>query len=160
MVRSSGFGSVNYDLKPYSGSLSLWLRHFLILILPQPTSRQLILQQARSRALSRSSTACKLTISCSISLPSRGSFHLSLTVLVHYRWPRVFSLGGWSPQIPTRFHVSRGTQRHTKSQCLFAYRTVTFFGSSFQILFAKTKVFYSYIFSKAKICARYNTKWI
>ena len=81
MVRSSGFGSVNYDLKLLSSSLSLWLQYFLTLTLPQPTSRQLILQQARSRALSRSSTACKLTISCSISLPSRGSFHLSLTVL-------------------------------------------------------------------------------
>ena len=30
-------------------------------------------------------TACKHTVSDSLSLPSRGSFHLSLTVLVHYR---------------------------------------------------------------------------
>ena len=30
-------------------------------------------------------TACKHTVSGTISLPSRGSFHLSLTVLVHYR---------------------------------------------------------------------------
>ena len=29
--------------------------------------------------------------------PSRGSFRLSLTVLVHYRSITVFSLGGWSP---------------------------------------------------------------
>ena len=28
---------------------------------------------------------CKCTVSGSISLPSRGSFHLSLTVLIHYR---------------------------------------------------------------------------
>jgi hypothetical protein len=40
----------------------------------------------------------------------RGAFHLSLTVLVPYRWPRVFSLGGWSPLLPTGFRVSRGTQ--------------------------------------------------
>ena len=33
----------------------------------------------------RSSTACKHRVSGSLSLPSRGSFHLSLTVLVHYR---------------------------------------------------------------------------
>ena len=33
--------------------------------------------------------------------PNRGTFHLSLTVLVHYRSPSVFSLGGWTPQIPT-----------------------------------------------------------
>ena len=55
-------------------------------------------------------TACRHEVSGSISLPSRGSFHLSLTVLVHYRSPRVFSLGMWSPQLPTGFHVSRGTQ--------------------------------------------------
>jgi hypothetical protein len=33
--------------------------------------------------------------------PKRGTFHLSLTVLVHYRSPNVFSLGEWTPQIPT-----------------------------------------------------------
>ena len=33
--------------------------------------------------------------------PHRGSFHLSLTVLVRYRSSRVFSLGGWSPLLPT-----------------------------------------------------------
>ena len=32
--------------------------------------------------------------------PNRGTFHLSLTVLVHYRSQSVFSLGEWSPQIP------------------------------------------------------------
>src|SRR5690606_9603596 len=55
-------------------------------------------------------TACRRTVSGSISLPSRGAFHLSLTVLLHYRSPGVFSLGAWSPQLPTGFHVSRGTQ--------------------------------------------------
>ncbi len=33
--------------------------------------------------------------------PHRGTFHLSLTVLVHYRSVCVFSLGGWTPQLPT-----------------------------------------------------------
>jgi len=33
--------------------------------------------------------------------PRRGSFHLSLTVLFLYRSSRVFSLGGWTPQLPT-----------------------------------------------------------
>ena len=32
--------------------------------------------------------------------PHRGTFHLSLTVLVHYRSPDVFSLGEWTPQLP------------------------------------------------------------
>ena len=33
-------------------------------------------------------TACRHMVSGSLSLPSRGAFHLSLTVLVHYRSPR------------------------------------------------------------------------
>ncbi len=49
------------------------------------------------------------TVSVTLSLPSRGTFHLSLTVLVRYRWQRVFSLRRWSSQIPARFLVSRGT---------------------------------------------------
>jgi hypothetical protein len=32
--------------------------------------------------------------------PNRGSFHLSLTVLVHYRSLRVFSLGKWTSLLP------------------------------------------------------------
>ena len=35
-------------------------------------------------------TACKPTVSGTISLPSRGTFHLSLTVLVHYRSPELY----------------------------------------------------------------------
>ena len=50
------------------------------------------MQKARSHPESKpegknsgTPTACKHTVSGSISLPARGSFHLSLTVLVHYR---------------------------------------------------------------------------
>ena len=32
--------------------------------------------------------------------PNRGTFHLSLTVLVHYRSPSLFSFGEWTPQVP------------------------------------------------------------
>ena len=53
--------------------------------------------------------ACKHKVSGSISLPSRGSFHLSLTVLFAIGHWVVFRLGGWSPLIQTRFHVSRPT---------------------------------------------------
>ena len=48
-------------------------------------------------------------VSGTLSLPSRGAFHLSLTVLVRYRWQKVFSLRRWSSQIPARFPVPRGT---------------------------------------------------
>ena len=84
MVRSPGFGSINTDLSPSSDSVSLWLQHSRF-NLPVPISRRLILQQARGHPLNRTPTACKLMVSCSISLPFRGSFHLSLAVLVHYR---------------------------------------------------------------------------
>src|SRR5438270_4949173 len=55
-------------------------------------------------------TAGEYVVSGSLSSPSRGTFHLSLTVLVHYRSLKMLSLGGWSPQLPTRFLVPRGTQ--------------------------------------------------
>ena len=54
--------------------------------------------------------AGKYEVSGSVSFPSRGAFHLSLTVLVPYRMRRVVCLGGWSPQLPTSLHVARGTQ--------------------------------------------------
>src|SRR5215469_12782429 len=61
-------------------------------------------------------TAGEYVVSGSLSSPSRGAFHLSLTVLVHYRSHELFSLGGWSPQLPTGFHVPRGTQDpHTRA---------------------------------------------
>ena len=46
----------------------------------------------------------------------------------------MFSLGGWSPQIPTGFHVSRGTRVPARSLPPFAYRTVTFSGEPFRTL--------------------------
>lgn len=46
-------------------------------------------------------TGCKHTVSGSFHSPRRGSFHLSLTVLLRYRSSNVFSLGGWTPQFPT-----------------------------------------------------------
>ena len=53
------------------------------------------------------------TLTCSrclyLSLPSRGAFHLSFTVLYAIGHWVVFRLGGWSPRLPTRFHVSGRT---------------------------------------------------
>src|SRR5690554_2615520 len=79
-------------------------------------------------------TACKHRASGSISLPSRGSFHLSLTVLSSIGHQVVFSLGGWSPLLPTGFHVSRGTLDTGQLSIAFVYRTVTFFGLTFQFV--------------------------
>ena len=43
------------------------------------------------------------------SLPSRGSFHLSLTVLSTIGHWVVFRLGGWAPRLQTGLHVSGPT---------------------------------------------------
>ena len=59
-------------------------------------------------------SACKLTVSGSISLPSRGSFHLSLTVLFAIGHMVVFSLLGWSPFLPSGFLVSRRTPDYAR----------------------------------------------
>ena len=44
----------------------------------------------------------------------------------------VFSLGGWSPQIQTRFHVPRPTQEHARLTQNFAYGAITHYGRTFQ----------------------------
>ena len=54
-------------------------------------------------------SACKHTVSGSFSLPSRGSFHRSLTVLYSIGHMVVFSLTRWSSRFPTGFLVSRRT---------------------------------------------------
>ena len=54
-------------------------------------------------------SACKHTVSGSISLPSRGSFHRSLTVLYSIGHIVVFSLTRWSSLIPAGFLVPRRT---------------------------------------------------
>jgi hypothetical protein len=102
--------------------------------LPLIVTRRFILQKAR-RQTDRSHsppTACRQPVSGSISLPSRGAFHLSLTVLVHYRWQRVLSLRRWSSQIPPGFLVSRGTREISRSPRPFVYRAVTVSGLAFQ----------------------------
>ena len=58
-------------------------------------------RRGKSRTWHSPSTACKHTVSGSFNSLNKGSFHLSLTVLVHYRSPRVFSLGRWSSLLPT-----------------------------------------------------------
>ena len=54
--------------------------------------------------------------------PRRGSFRLSLTVLLRYRSYLVFSLGSWSTRLPTGFLVSRRTQDAATSLLSFRIR--------------------------------------
>src|SRR5438309_9989380 len=93
--------------------------------------------------------AGEYVVSGSISSPCRGAFHLSLTVLVHYRSLKVFSLGGWSPQLPTRFHVPRGTQDPNPRLMLFLYGTLTRSGDAFQRLYVKPLIRYCWSYNRA-----------
>ena len=53
-------------------------------------------------------TACRQAVSGTVSLPSRGAFHLSLTVLVRYRSQE--SIQGWRVDPPASHRVSRVRQ--------------------------------------------------
>ena len=46
----------------------------------------------------------------------------------------VFRLGGWSPRLPTRFLVSRGTLDPARLQSDFVYGIFTLFDATFQML--------------------------
>jgi hypothetical protein len=87
---------------------------------PPTSTRRIILQKARRQtrdacadlspgrrysASARPPTACRYRVSGSLSFPSRGAFHLSLTVLVPYRWPRVCS--PWRVVPPASHRMSR-----------------------------------------------------
>ena len=73
------------------------------------------------------------TVSGSISLAVRRSFHLSLTVLFTIGHRLVFSLGRWSSRIQPGFHVSRPTRGpHRLVYSHFAYGTLTLCGRTFQ----------------------------
>src|SRR6185436_9709651 len=110
MGSSRGFGSTPCHYTPCSDSLSLRLRSFTILTCATRSNSP---AHSSISTLSQAKT-CSNCLSAHgfrvFSSPFRGAFHLSLTVLVHYRSSRVFRLGGWSPQLPTEFHVLRGTQ--------------------------------------------------
>ena len=81
-----GFGSNPTDLTLCSNSLSLRVPSRLRS--PAGLTRGLIMQKANGRVPKDASIACGRTISGLFHSPSRGSFRLSLTVLVHYRSSR------------------------------------------------------------------------
>jgi len=80
-------GLLHRTLSPCSDSVSLRLQGYYPLTSHNRVTHRLIMQKARSHYIIVAPTACRSIVSGSISLPSRGAFHLSLTVLLHYRWP-------------------------------------------------------------------------
>ena len=77
--------------------------------------------------------ACKQAVSGTISLPLSGvlfTFPSRYWFTIGRRV--VFSLGGWAPQIPTGFHVSRRTWEKNQSPIDFAYGAITRYGPTSQ----------------------------
>ena len=69
---------------------------------PRTLTRWLILLKARRQFdLSNLRPVVSTQFQILFHSPRRGSFHLSLTVLMRYRSSRVFSLGGWTPLLHT-----------------------------------------------------------
>ena len=111
MVRSSGFGSTTrYSRALFRLAFASAPRLYL-LTSHQIVTRRPVLQKVRHQTGQARSplSACKHTVSGSLSLPSRGSFHLSLTVLFAIGHMVVFSLWRWSSYLPSGFLVSRRT---------------------------------------------------
>ena len=144
MGRSPGFGSTNNDyMAPYYRTVranNVFRLGFpsasYLLVLNLATASNSPDRSTKSTRLYiySTSTACKHRVSGSLSLPSRGSFHLSFTVLCAIGHRGVFRLGGWSPRLPTRFLVSRGTLDTARLHLDFAYGIITLFDETFQTL--------------------------
>jgi hypothetical protein len=84
--RSLGFASASADYAPSSDSLSLRLRAFWPLTLPTTATRRLIMQKARRHgACAPLRPLVGVRFQDLFHSSARGAFHLSLTVLVHYR---------------------------------------------------------------------------
>ena len=101
MGRSPGFGSALRDFPPFSDLVSLRMSASSPFSLPRVATRRTVLQKVRGCTSSCGAPAGRRhRVSGSLSLPSRGTFHLSLTVLFAIGHRVVFSLGGWSPRLP------------------------------------------------------------
>ena len=144
--RSPGFASTTIDLTPYSDSVSLRLR---FLNLANNRNSQDHSPKGTPSHTYGAPTACKHTVSDSISLPSRGSFHLSLTVLcaigqqeylalrdmVHadsHRISRVRWYSGKYKTVYTKFfiqdfHLLRSTFPCRSNILIYLLNTVQFF---------------------------------
>jgi hypothetical protein len=94
---------------PLSDSLSLWLRlNYWLNLTKEGNSPARSTKSTPSHYYAPSEeeaqhsalTACKQMVSGSISFPSRGAFHLSLTVLVHYRSAGYLALESGLPSFP------------------------------------------------------------
>ena len=95
---------------------------------PRIVTRWLILQKARRHTAKGAPTARGRAVSGAVSLPSRGAFHLSLTVLVRYRSRE--SVQPWRVVPPASRGVSRAPRYsgpETRCQRPSGYGALTLF---------------------------------
>ena len=104
MDSSPGFASAARDSSPCSDSLSLRLASRLNLA-ARRNSLAHSTKGTPSHLRTGAPTACRQAVSGTVSLPSRGAFHLSLAVLVRYRSQE--SIQGWRVDPPDSRRVSR-----------------------------------------------------
>ena len=83
--RSLGFASTTTDSTPYSDSLSLRLQNSCPLTSPATVTRRFIMQKARRHSTKLLRPLVGIRFQELFHSPVRGAFHLSFTVLVHYR---------------------------------------------------------------------------
>ena len=83
--RSLGFASTADDSPPSSDSLSLRLGASLPLTWPTTVTRRFIMQKARRHSTNELRPLVGIRFQELFHSPVRGAFHLSFTVLVHYR---------------------------------------------------------------------------
>ena len=109
MDRSPGFGSTNTNFSPFSDSVSLRLHTLLVFNLAN-------ISNSPDRS-TKSTQSELLLLLLFVSTRFQVLFHSPPGVL--FTFPSrycssighqvVFRVGGWSPQLPTGFHVSGGT---------------------------------------------------
>ena len=105
-----GFASTNIDLRPIQTRFPWGFEPEALNQANAGNSPDHYAKGTPSHLYHSAPTACRHIVSGSFPPLGRGSFHLSIALLCTIGHQRVFSLAGWTPQIQSRFHVTRPTQ--------------------------------------------------
>ena len=145
MGRSPGFGSTARDFHLLRGNALFRLAFAAApgvspLASPRTVTRRLILQKARHQPVRgllhepRPLTVCRSKVSGTISLPFRGSFHLSLTVLFTIGHQKYLALRSGLRGFPQDSACPGVLGCRSGDRSPFAYRALTLCGVGFHQL--------------------------
>ena len=135
MDRSPGFGSISATKRP----IKTRFRYAYLYGVKLATEYKSLthIQKVRSHLTSRFPLLVRIRFQF-LSLPSPGSFRLSLTVLVHYRSvSSISSLGGWSPLLQQSFSCSVLLDFTSK---ILSYGAITHYGRTFRAIHDSMKL--------------------